>query len=37
MTSRDYLTQMFALQQKLNDETNGIGWENGYTKNKPHD
>ncbi|MCD8477132.1 MAG: dUTP diphosphatase [Sulfurospirillum sp.] len=33
MTSRDYLTQMFALQQKLNDETNGIGWENGYTKN----
>ena len=33
MTSREYLTQMFALQQKLNDETNGIGWENGYTKN----
>lgn len=21
------------LQQKLNDDTNGIGWENGYTKN----
>ena len=33
MTSKDYLTQMFLLQQKLNDETNGIGWENGYTKN----
>ncbi|MDD3342620.1 MAG: dUTP diphosphatase [Sulfurospirillaceae bacterium] len=33
MTSKEYLTQMFALQQKLNDETNGIGWENGYTKN----
>lgn len=33
MTSKDYLKEMFALQQKLNDETNGIGWENGYTKN----
>ena len=33
MTSKEYLTQMFALQQILNDETNGIGWENGYTKN----
>ncbi|WP_331774568.1 dUTPase [Sulfurospirillum sp. 1612] len=29
----DYLKEMFLLQQKLNDETNGIGWENGYTKN----
>lgn len=33
MTSKNYLEEMFALQQKLNDETNGIGWENGYTKN----
>lgn len=24
---------MFLLQQKLNDETNGVGWESGYTKN----
>ncbi|MDX1809989.1 MAG: dUTP diphosphatase [Sulfurospirillaceae bacterium] len=29
----DYIEEMFLLQQKLNDETNGIGWENGYTKN----
>ncbi len=33
MTNVDYIKEMFALQQKLNDETNGIGWENGYTKN----
>ncbi len=33
MTSSDYIREMFALQQKLNDETNGLGWENGYTKN----
>jgi len=33
MTNADYIKEMFALQQKLNDETNGIGWENGYTKN----
>ena len=33
MTSKEYLKEMFTLQQKLNDETNGIGWENGYTKN----
>lgn len=26
------LTNMLELQQKLNDETNGINWENGYTK-----
>lgn len=25
------LREMFALQQKLNDETNGKGWEKGYT------
>ncbi len=23
---------MLKLQQKLNDETNGLNWENGYTK-----
>lgn len=33
MTSKEYVKEMFSLQQKLNDETNGIGWENGYTKN----
>ncbi len=26
------LREMFQLQQKLNDETNGIGWEKGYNK-----
>ena len=26
------LTEMFTLQQKLNDDTNGIGWEKGYNK-----
>jgi len=33
MEERDYIKEMFLLQQKLNDETNGVGWENGYTKN----
>jgi len=33
MTNVKYIKEMFALQQKLNDETNGVGWENGYTKN----
>lgn len=33
MTNVDYIKEMFALQQKLNDQTNGIGWENGYTNN----
>ncbi len=33
MKKQDILKDMFILQQKLNDETNGIGWENGYTKN----
>jgi dimeric dUTPase (all-alpha-NTP-PPase superfamily) len=32
MTNRDYLKTMFELQQSLNDDTNGIGWEKGYTK-----
>ncbi len=33
MKDRDYIKEMFLLQQKLNDETNGEGWEKGYTKN----
>jgi len=33
MTNIEYIKEMFNLQQKLNDETNGVGWENGYTKN----
>lgn len=32
MSNKIYLEEMLALQQKLNDETNGLGWENGYTK-----
>jgi dimeric dUTPase (all-alpha-NTP-PPase superfamily) len=32
MTNKDYLKTMFELQQSLNDDTNGIGWEKGYTK-----
>lgn len=33
MTKYEVLKEMFSLQQHLNDETNGLGWENGYTKN----
>ena len=29
----DKILQMLELQQKLNDTTNGLGWENGVTKN----
>ncbi len=32
MTSKEKLIEMLNLQQKLNDETNGKDWENGYTK-----
>jgi dimeric dUTPase (all-alpha-NTP-PPase superfamily) len=32
MNRKNMLTEMFTLQQKLNDETNGIGWEKGYNK-----
>lgn len=32
MEVKDILKSMLELQQKLNDDTNGIGWENGYTK-----
>jgi len=34
----DKILQMLELQQQLNDATNGLGWENGVTKNgKPID
>lgn len=34
----DKILQMLELQQELNDATNGLGWENGMTKNdKPID
>ncbi len=33
MTNIEYIKEMLLLQQKLNDDTNGMGWENGYTKN----
>ena len=29
----DKILQMLLLQQQLNDATNGLGWENGMTKN----
>jgi dimeric dUTPase (all-alpha-NTP-PPase superfamily) len=29
----DKILQMLELQQELNDATNGLGWENGMTKN----
>ena len=29
----DKILQMLELQQELNDSTNGLGWENGLTKN----
>lgn len=32
MSPKEMLVEMFRLQQKLNDETNGEGWEKGYTK-----
>ncbi|EMV3225908.1 dUTPase, partial [Campylobacter jejuni] len=32
MTNIEILENMLKLQQKLNDETNGLNWENGYTK-----
>lgn len=31
MNNKALLLEMFTLQQKLNDETNGEGWEKGYT------
>ncbi|CZE47793.1 dUTPase [Campylobacter geochelonis] len=33
MNPQEKLKDMFVMQQRLNDETNGIGWENGYAKN----
>lgn len=32
MKNKAMLTKMLQMQQALNDETNGIGWENGQTK-----
>lgn len=32
MQNSQILENMLKLQQKLNDETNGLNWENGYTK-----
>ena len=32
MTPEQMLREMFVMQQKLNDETNGKGWEKGYNK-----
>ena len=32
MDNKALLLEMFTLQQKLNDGTNGEGWEKGYTK-----
>ncbi|KEA45994.1 dUTPase [Campylobacter mucosalis] len=32
MNEQELILSMLNLQQSLNDETNGIGWENGYTK-----
>ena len=32
MTHLETITAMLKLQQKLNDETNGTGWEGGYTR-----
>jgi dimeric dUTPase (all-alpha-NTP-PPase superfamily) len=32
MNTKLMLKEMFTLQQKLNDETNGLDWEKGYNK-----
>ncbi|AXP09048.1 dUTP diphosphatase [Campylobacter hepaticus] len=32
MTNIEILENMLKLQQKLNDQTNGLNWEDGYTK-----
>lgn len=32
MTHTQTIEAMLNLQQRLNDETNGVGWEKGYTK-----
>ncbi|ARR02631.1 dUTPase, dimeric [Campylobacter vicugnae] len=32
MIYRNLIKEMLQLQQQLNDDTNGIGWENGFTK-----
>ena len=32
MKNQEKIKHMLAMQQRLNDETNGTGWENGITK-----
>lgn len=32
MKNQEKIKQMLLMQQNLNDETNGVGWENGVTK-----
>ena len=32
MTHAQIIEAMLSLQQRLNDDTNGVGWEKGYTK-----
>jgi len=32
LNEKDMLIAMLKMQQKLNDETNGVGWESGYNK-----
>ncbi len=32
LKNKEMLKEMFTLQQQLNDETNGEGWEKGYNK-----
>ena len=32
LTEKEMLTTMLEMQQTLNDETNGEGWESGYNK-----
>lgn len=32
MQNQEKIKQMLLMQQRLNDETNGLGWENGSTK-----
>ncbi|NLK66002.1 MAG: dUTPase [Campylobacteraceae bacterium] len=33
MDNRTVLKEMFVMQQRLNDETNGVGWEDGRARN----
>lgn len=33
MQSYEMIDEMLKMQKRLNDETNGVGWEDGYNKN----